>query len=97
MDEINGRLWELSQRLEDKNDVAVVVDASDIITEMDSELDDLRDEIVRLKDHLDRMETALNLWVEYDEGDEQNSVQMMIDYNTALVATKAALSRLAED
>lgn len=36
---------------------------------------------------------AAKLWLAYDQGDQEDGVQLMLDYADALAATKAAISQ----
>ncbi len=46
-----------------------------------------------LQAHTDRLAEAARLFIHYDSANDDDGVQMMLNYNAALMATKAALSK----
>lgn len=51
----------------------------------------------RLERAAPAMFEALNKWIAYDEGDSDNGVKLMINYDDALAATKAAIALVEGD
>jgi hypothetical protein len=48
-------------------------------------------ETAELKAEIERLREACQLWVAYDEGDQHSGVDLMLDYDCAITATRAAL------
>jgi hypothetical protein len=48
-------------------------------------------------DRIEQLEAALQKWLQYNDKEDDGGIQMMLDYNDALEATRAALGEKTND